>query len=204
MAYTEIAAVSAIPINAQIEDIILFTTVITSGIPSNVKRSDGVTTETMINIGDEFRFNGTIWRRIGPDPIVTTPLRSATLADMSEASTMILGGVHTDTPAGRIRKFGLKFLQQLLQSVAPTQLNIMYDVIYKNDSGFPAGNGPGDTQNLDIKSGTTPYDFSDYTFFIAFFSRGTIPSVNPSRVYYGSTLFLGPDFLDENRSLWLP
>ena len=114
MAYTEIAAVSAIPINAQIEDIILFTTVITSGIPSNVKRSDGVTTETMINIGDEFRFNGTIWRRIGPDPIVTTPLRSATLADISEADTMILGGVHTDTPAGQTAEIWIKAVATII------------------------------------------------------------------------------------------
>ena len=202
MATYLINAIASIPSNPQDDDVIRFETPITTGIPSTIKKADGTTTEAAIGVGYEYRYfaSQSAWLKIGGDPIITTPLRSATLADMSEASTMILGGVHTDTPAGRIRKFGLKVLHQLLQSVAPTQLNITYDVIYKNDSGVPAGNGAGGTQNLDIKSGTTRYDFSDYTFFIAFFLRGTVPSIKPSRVYYGSTLFLGPDFLDKNRS----
>ena len=74
MAVDLINAVSNIPASPTAGDVIRFGTAITSGIPSNVKKANGTTTETAISVGDEYRYISTNWMKIGGDPIPTTTI----------------------------------------------------------------------------------------------------------------------------------
>ena len=167
MAIDLINAISAIPSSPDEGDIIRFSTSITSGIPNIVKKANGTTRETSIIVGGEYRYIGTNWLKIGGDEIQTTPLKDATVLVESEFENMIMGAVHNSQNSGRLRQLGASILHQALQAANPLSLQFENDIIFENDI-----NSSG-TYNLDIRTGSTPYTFTDYQSLV--FESGTSP-----------------------------
>ena len=168
MAATLVNAVADIPASPTAGDIVRFGTAITSGIPSNVKKANGTTTETLITVGSEYRYIGTNWMRIGGDVIETTPLKDATVLASSEFADAILGAVHNDLVSGKLRQFGMSLLHQALQDVNPIQVSLETTAIFERDYGsevdIPNRTESYGTINLDIESGNTRHSFADGYF----------------------------------------
>ena len=162
MATYLINAIASIPSNPQDDDVIRFGTPITTGIPTTIKKANGTTTEDAIGVGYEYRYfaSQSAWLKIGGDAIVTTPLRDTPVLATGEFAGALLGAVHNDKASGRLRKLGLGILQQALQAVNPIKVSIQKDTVW-------TGNPPGNiwvNKDLNIKSGTTRYNFDDYIF----------------------------------------
>ena len=168
MAATLVNAVADIPASPTAGDIVRFGTAITTGIPSNVKKANGTTTETLITVGSEYRYIGTNWMRIGGDVIETTPLKDATVLGSSEFADAILGAVHNDLVSGKLRQFGVSILHQALQDVNPIEVGLETTAIFERTYGselyIPHSNENVLTINLDIETGTTRHSFADGYF----------------------------------------
>ena len=161
MAVTLINSISSIPGSPTAGDIIRFSVVITSGIPSTVKKANGTTRETTIAVGSEYRYIGTNWLKIGGDEIVTTPLKDATVLASSEFGNMIMAAVHNSQNAGRLRQFGASLLHQALQEANPLEGSTERIILFNESTN--AGNN-----NLGIRTGVIRHSFNDDYFAIAF------------------------------------
>ena len=158
MAATLVNAVADIPASPTAGDIVRFGTAISTGIPSNVKKANGTTTETSITVGSEYRYIGTNWMRIGGDVIETTPLKDASVLDSGEFASMILGAVHNDLDSGELRQFGTSLLHQALQSANPIQVGLETTIMFERNYGSEVA--LSGTINLDIESGTIRHSFN--------------------------------------------
>ena len=186
MASTLINTIAQIPSNPDPGDIIRFGAVITTGIPNTIKKADGATTENRIGIGNEYRWYGTNWLKIGGDSIETIPLKDATILDSSEFENMIMAAVHNNKNSGRLRKFGSSILHRALQSA--NALGFHFETIYNetvpNNIKGRTPSIPEGNINLDYKSGSSGprYSFDDYIFLVFFAIRETRGNYNPPRL----------------------
>ena len=168
MAATLVNAVADIPASPTAGDIVRFGTAISTGIPSNVKKANGTTTETLITVGSEYRYIGTNWMRIGGDVIDTTPLKDASVLDSGEFADMVMGAIHNDLASGELRQFGASLLHQALQDVNPIEVSLETTAIFERDYGseinIPNVSGNPVIINLDIDSGSIRHSFADGYF----------------------------------------
>ena len=183
MAATLVNAVADIPASPTAGDIVRFGTAISTGIPSNVKKANGTTTEILITVGSEYRYIGTNWMRIGGDVIETIPLKDASVLASAEFASAIMGAVHNDLDSGKLRQFGMSLLHQALQSVNPITVGLETTAIFERDYGSETEIASPTTINLDIESGITRHSFADgYFGYLFIVVNQTADNIN-KRIY---------------------
>ena len=207
MASTLINAVADIPSSPTAGDIVRFGTAISTGIPSNVKKANGTTTETLITVGSEYRYIGTNWMRIGGDVIETIPLKDASILDSAEFASAIMGAVHNDLDSGKLRQFGMSLLHQALQSVNPIIVGLETTTIFERAYGseifIPSGS-TSVTINLDIESGSIRHSFNDGYFGYLFIitssqTNNTTKRIRPAFVWQEDIDITYPPNFDANQ-----